>query len=131
MAKRQRLPKRERENAIGKYLTDLRVAQGKTQQDIADELHKSRYLVCRIEIGERTKKSLEGILLYDVAKAYRASIIEILKRAESVQLPLIMTGADVDNAKVDPLLDTTEEERQELIQYLKEIRQRKTEQPPK
>ena len=114
MAKRRGSFRKKREKAIGKYLTERRVAQGKTQQEVADDLGKSRYLICRIEIGERTKKSLEGVILYDVAKAYGASIVEILKRAEPVQLPL------------DPLLDITDEERDELIQYLDEIRRKKT-----
>ncbi|GEM_PF-2068573 len=131
MTKRRGSFRKKREKTIGKYLTECRVAQGKTQQEVADDLGKSKYLICRIEIGERTKKSLEGVILHDVAKAYGTSIVEILKRAESVQLPLIMTSADAENVKTDPFLDITEEERQELIQYLNEIRQKKTGQPPK
>jgi transcriptional regulator with XRE-family HTH domain len=122
MAKRRGSFREKREtNSIGEYLTNLRVAQGKTQQEVADELGehgKSKYLICKIERGRRTTRSLEGVILYDVARAYGASVIEILKRAEAVQLPL------------NPLLDISDEERQELIRYLDEIRQKKEERPP-
>ena len=130
MAKRRGSSRKERTYPIGKYLTELRVIQGKTQQEVADHLGKSKYLVCRIETGERTKNSLEGLKLYDVAKAYGASIIEILKRAESVQLPLIRTDAGDKETKANPLLEITDEEQQELIRYLSEIRQKKMDQPP-
>lgn len=130
MAKRRGSSRRERKNDIGKYLTEIRVAQGKTQQEVADDLRKSRYLICRMETGDRTKKSLEGIILYEVAKAYGASVVEILKRAESVQLPLIRMNGNNEEIESSPLLDITDEEQQELILYLSEIRQKKVDQPP-
>lgn len=100
---------------IAKYLTDLRLEKKLTQQEIADKIHKSRSYICKIETGERERKSvpqesLRGFILYELAKAYKADLAEILEKANSPQLLL---------------LDTTEEERQELIRRLKEIRLRK------
>ena len=102
---------------ITKYLTDLRLEKKLTQQEIADKIHKSRSYICKIETGQRERKSaplesLRGFMLYELAQAYEADLAEVLEKANSPQLLL---------------LDTTEEERQELIRRLKEIRLRKKE----
>ncbi len=99
---------------IAKYLTDLRLENKLTQQEIADKIHKSRSYICKIETGQRERKSvpqesLHGFILYELSKAYEADLAEVLEKANSPQLLL---------------LDTTEEERQELIRRLKEIRLR-------
>ncbi len=109
MLKRKGAPRKERTTPLGKYLTEKREEQGKTQQQIATEIKRTRSCICKIERGASTEKSLRGIILYDLAEAYGASIGEILQMAEWTQLPL---------------LETTEEERQELLRYLKRIRKR-------
>ena len=116
MAKRKASSRKERPaGTIAEYLTDLRLENKLTQQEIADKIHKSRSYICRIETGERERKSvpqesLRGFILFELAKAYEADLAEVLEKANSPQLLL---------------LDTTEEERQELIRRLKEIRLRK------
>ncbi len=112
MSKRKGSFRKKRTTAIGEYLTQVRVRQGKTQQEIAASIGKGKdkSCICKIERGARTEKSLHGSILYQLADAYGVPIAEILKAANWTQLPL---------------LDTTEEERQELIRYLHEIRQRK------
>ena len=115
MAKRKGYSRKERPAGIAKYLTDLRVGKELTQQQIADKIGRSRSYICRIETGDRERKSvpqesLRGFILYELAKAYEADLAEVLENANSPQLLL---------------LDTTEEERQELIHRLKEIRLRK------
>ena len=110
MPKRRGSPRKERTSDIGKYLTDIREEQGKTQQEIAASIRMSRSCICKIERGARTDKSLHGSILYQLAEAYGVRIAEILKAANWTQLPL---------------LDTTEEEQEELIQHLKKIRREK------
>ena len=110
MVKRKGSFRKKRTTTIGEYLTNIRVEHGKTQQEIAAKMKKTRSCICKIEMGARTDKSLRSLLLYDLADAYGADIAEILKKGNWTQLPL---------------LDTTEEERQELIRRLKEIRQHK------
>lgn len=112
MTKRRGCPRKERTLGICEYLTQIRENQGKTQQEIGLIIGKSRSCICKIERGTRTQKSLHGILLYDLARAYGAPIAEILENSNWTQLLL---------------LDTTEEEKQELIRQLKEIRLRKKE----
>ena len=87
---------------------------GLTQQQIADKIKRSKSYICRIETGDRERKSvpqnsLQGFILYELSIAYRADLAEVLEMAKSPQLLL---------------LDTTEEERQKLIRRLKEIRLR-------
>lgn len=119
MLKRKGTFRKDRNTAIGEYLTTLRVRQGKTQQEIADSIGKGKgkgkdkSCICKIERGTRTEKSLHGLLLYDLAKAYGAPIAEILKKANWTQLLL---------------LDT--EQTQELLKYLKRIRKKKRQQEP-
>ena len=112
MPKRRGCPRKERTPGIWEYLTEVRESQGKTQQEIGLIIGKSRSCICKIERGTRTQKSLHGILLYDLARAYGAPIAEILEESNWTQLPL---------------LDTTEEERQQLIRHLKRIRRQKHE----
>ena len=112
MLKRKGSSRKERPaGTIAKYLTDLRLENKLTQQEIADKIKKSRSCICKIERGARTEKSLHGLLLYDLAKAYGAPIAEILKKANWTQLLL---------------LDT--EETQELLQYLKRVQKKKRQQ---
>ena len=110
MVKRKGSFRKKRTTTIGEYLTNIRVEHGKTQQEIAATIGRSRSCICKIETGARTQKSLRGILLLDLAKAYGASIAKILEEADWPQLPL---------------LDTTEEERQELQRHLNRIRKKK------
>ncbi len=118
MVKRKGSSRIERpEGTIAKYLTDLRLRKKLTQQEIADKIHKSRSYICRIETGERERKlvpkeSLRGFILYELAETYEADLAEVLEKANCPQLLL---------------LDTNEEERQELISHLKEIRLQKKE----
>jgi len=112
MGKREGSSRKKRPDGIGKYLTDLRLGKRLTQQEIAKRIKRSRSYICKIETGERERKSvpqesLRGFILYELAKAYEADLAEVLEKANSPQLLL---------------LDTTEEERQELIRRLKEIR---------
>lgn len=116
MLKRKGSSRKKRTTAIGEYLTDLRLGLGKelTQQQIAQKIGRSRSYICRIETGDRERKSvpqesLRGFILYELATAYEADLAEVLEKANSPQLLL---------------LDTTEEERRELIRRLKEIRVR-------
>ncbi len=111
MLKRRGRPRKNRISEIGKYLTEIREARGETQQEIAVKIKKTRSCICKIERGARTEKTLHGLLLYDLAKAYGAPIAEILKKANWTQLLL---------------LDT--EETQELLQYLKRVQKKKRQQ---
>ena len=111
MVKRKGSFRKERATEIGEYLTTLRVRQEKTQQEIAAKIGRDKSCICKIERGARTEKSLHGLLLYDLAKAYGAPIAEILKKANWTQLLL---------------LDT--EETQELLRFLKRIRRKKRQQ---
>ena len=111
MVKRKGSFRKERATEIGEYLTTLRVGQGKTQQEIAAKIGRNKSCICKIERGTRTEKSLHGLLLYDLAKAYGAPIAEILKKANWTQLLL---------------LDT--EETQELLRHLKQMRKKRWQQ---
>ena len=115
MLQRKGRPRKDRISEIGKYLTKKREKLGFSQQEIADAIGKSKSYICKIERGKRERKSvpqesLRSFILYELAKAYEADLAEVLEKANSPQLLL---------------LDTTEEERQELIRRLKEIRLRK------
>lgn len=114
MPKRRGSPRKKRTSAIGKYLTKIRERQEKTQQEIADAIGKSRSYICRIETGHRERKSVplkspRDFILYQLAEAYGADIAKVLEKANCPQLLL---------------LDTTKEERRDLIRRLIEIRQR-------
>lgn len=111
MVKRKGSARKERPPGIAKYLTDIRLEKTLTQQEIADKIGKSRSCICKIERGVRTEKSLHGLLLYDLAKAYGAPIAEILKKANWTQLLLLNT-----------------EEMQELLRHLKRIRKKNRQQ---
>ena len=113
MPKRRGAPKKKRTSDIGKYLTKIREKQGKTQQEIADAIGKSRSYLCKIERGNRERKSAplkspRDFILYQLAEAYGADIAKVLEEAKCPQLLLLYT---------------TEEERQDLIRRLNEIRQ--------
>jgi len=115
MPKRRGSPRKKRTPGIGKYLTKIREQQGKTQQEIADAIGKSRSYICRIERGQREQKTVPqkspcDFILYRLAEAYKADIAEVLEVANCPQLLLLYT---------------TEEERQKLIRHLNEIRQQK------
>ncbi len=110
MLKKRGRPKKERPSGIGRFLTQAREKQGATQQQIATKLNKSKSLICKIERGYRSDKSLHGILLYDLAKAYSINISDLLEKANWPRLPL---------------LNTSEEERMLLIKYLMKIRSKK------
>jgi hypothetical protein len=56
------------------------------------------------------QKSLRDFILYKLAEAYGADLAEVLEKADCPQLLL---------------LNTTEEERQQLIDHLNTLRQRK------
>jgi len=105
MRKRRGSLRKERTTELGKYLTNIRVIQGKTQQEIADRMGRKKSSICKIEGGYRRRRCLRGFILYQLAKAYNAPIDEVLKKANWPQLLL---------------LDTNEEGRQNLIRYLKE-----------
>ena len=118
MVKRKGSSRKERPLGIGKYLTDLRLGKRLTQQEIAKRIKRSRSYICRIETGERERKSvprkpLRGFILYQLAKAYEVPVAEILEKANWPQLLL---------------LDT--EETQELLRQLKQIRRRKKQRNP-
>jgi transcriptional regulator with XRE-family HTH domain len=104
MSKRKGSSRGKRTTELGKYLTFIRVSQGKTQQEIAERIGMSRSRVCRIERGQRVRKCLRGFILYQLARAYDAPIDDVLKKANWPQLLLI---------------DTNEQEKQDLIRYLR------------
>jgi len=81
MIKRKGSSRRERPAGIAKYLSDLRLSNGLTQQEIADKIGRSRSCICKIETGQRTQKSLRSDILYELAYAYGASIEDIQRRA--------------------------------------------------
>jgi len=115
MPKRKGSSRRERTTEIGKYLTWRRLRLRRTQQEIAAKIGRDKSYICKIETGQRERKSapqksLRGFILYQLAEAYEAPIAEILEKANWTQLLL---------------LDTNEEERQQLIQHLKKIRREK------
>ncbi len=117
MAKRKGSSRKERTSSdIGKYLTEIRLSQGKTQQEIADRIGRDKSCICKIERGQRTQKSLRGEILYEIAIAYEISIEDIQRRAYWPQSILS--------------LDITDEEMQELIRHLKRMRERKRQQGP-
>lgn len=105
MAKRGPYRKQKRRPPLAKYLASRRLEQGLTQEEIAKRLKKSKSCICRIESGQRQRRCLHGYILYQLAEAYGASAGEVLKRADWPQL--LLMGA-------------SEEERKQLIQYLKE-----------
>jgi len=114
MPKRRGPPKKKRTSALGKYLTRRREKKGKTQEEIADAIGKSRSYICKIERGQRERKTVphkspRDFILYRLAEAYGADIAEVLEIANCPQLLLLYT---------------TEEQRQELIRHFNEIRQR-------
>ena len=114
MSKRRGSPREERTPGIWEYLTERREELGKTQQEIADTIGKSRSYICRIERGQREQKTVQqksprDFILYRLAEAYEADLAKVLEKANCPQLLLLYT---------------TEEERQELIRHLNEIRQR-------
>ena len=116
MTRRRGSSRIERGTRIGEYLTAERLRQRLTQEEIAKRIGRSRSYICRIETGQRERKSVprkvpRGFILYQLAEAYGADLAEVLEKAHWPQLPL---------------LDTTEEEHQQLIRYLNEIRQRKS-----
>lgn len=117
MVKRKGSSRKERTSDIGKYLTDIRVSQGKTQQQIADRIGRDKSCICKIERGQRTQKSLRGEILYEIAIAYGTSIEDIQRRAYWPQSVLP--------------LDITDEEMQELMQHLGRMRKRKRQQDPR
>ena len=115
MPKRRGSPRKKRTSALGKYLTNIREKKEKTQQEIADAIGKSRSYICKIERGDRERKTVQhksprDFILYRLAEAYKADIAELLEIANCPQLLLLYT---------------TEEERQELIRHLNEMRQLK------
>ena len=115
MPKRRGPPRKKRTSALGKYLTKIREKKEKTQDEIAEAIGKSRSYICKIERGDRKRKSvplksLRDFILYQLAEAYGADIAKILEKSNCPQLLL---------------LDTTKEERQDLIRRLNEIRQPK------
>jgi len=110
MAKRRGSSRIERTTEIGRYLTRIRVRQRKTQQEISEKMGRDKSFICRIETGQRAQNSLRGYILYQIAEAYGAPIARVLKEANWTQLLLV---------------DTTEEERQQLIRYLNKIRRQK------
>jgi transcriptional regulator with XRE-family HTH domain len=113
MPKRRGSPRKERTPGIGEYLTGVREKQERTQQEIADAIGKSRSYICKIERGQRERKTIpqkspRDFILYRLAEAYKADVAIVLEIANCPQLLLLYT---------------TEEERQELIRHLNEIRQ--------
>jgi len=115
MPKRRGSPRKERTPGIGEYLTGIREEKGKTQEEIAVAIGKSRSYICKIERGDRERKTVQhksprDFILYRLAEAYEADIAELLEIANCPQLLLFYT---------------TEEERQELIHHLNEMRQLK------
>ena len=105
MAKRKGSSRKQRTTELGRYLTYIRVSQGKTQQEVADKIGRDKSCICKIERGQRVRQCLRGFILYQIAKAYDAPIDVVLRKADWPQLLL---------------LDTNEQERQDLIRYLKE-----------
>ena len=105
MAKRGPYRKQKRGPPLAKYLASRRLEQGLTQEEIAKRLNKSKSCICRIESGQRQQQCLHGYILYQLAEAYGVSVGEVLKKADWPQL--LLMGA-------------SEEERKQLIQYLKE-----------
>ncbi len=105
MAKRGPYRKQKDRPPLAQYLVSVRVEKGLTQQEIAIKLGRTRGSICRIESGNRQRKCLQGYILYELAEAYGAPLGEVLKKADWPQLLLVNAG---------------EEERQELIRYLKD-----------
>ena len=105
MVKRKGSSRKERTNKLGKYLTKIRLSRRETQLDVAKRIDKSRCFICRIERGQRRDKCLRGFILYQLAKAYKADINLVLKKAKWPQLLL---------------LDCDKEEKQNLIRYIKD-----------
>jgi len=115
MPKRRGSPRKKRTSALGKYLTNIREKKEKTQQEIADAIGKSRSYICKIERGDRERKTVplkspHKFILYQMAKAYGADIAKVLEKANCPQLPLLYT---------------TEQEIRDLIRHLNEMRQLK------
>jgi transcriptional regulator with XRE-family HTH domain len=103
--KQKKDKKEEDRTPLARYLVSVRIEKGLTQGEIAVKINRTKSSVCRIERGNRQRKCLQGYILYRLAEAYGASPGEVLKKAGWPQLLLT---------------DTTEEERQKLIRYLKE-----------
>ncbi len=112
-------------SGIGKYLTTVRLENGKTQEEIAARLKKSKGYISRIETEDRRRDTLRGVTLVALADAYGTSVIDILENAQWFQLPLLTKLPDSMGHSDDPLLNITAEERSELIRYLTTIRSRK------
>ena len=100
----------------------VRLMLDKTQQEIAGSMSRGRgevrhkSCICKIETGQRAQRTIRGSLLYQLAEVYGTSITEVLKAANWTQLPL---------------LDVTEEETQELLRHLEQLRKRERHQKRK
>ena len=105
MARRGPYRKQKDRTPLAEYLVSVRIEKGLTQEEIAIKLKRTKGSICRIESGNRQKRCLRGYILYKLAEAYGVPLGEVLKRADWPQLLL---------------MDTNEEERQDLIRYLKE-----------
>lgn len=105
MAKRQLHLITERPTTLATYLTSVRISKGLTQTEVAEKIKKSKSWICRIERGERQRQCLRGYVLYRLAEAYGAELGKVLEKANWPQLLL---------------MNTNDEEREQLIRYLKE-----------
>ena len=113
MPKRRGPPRKKRTSSLGKYLTKRREKLEKTQQEIADAIGRSRSYICKIERGQRERKTVphkspRDFILYRLAEAYEADLAKVLEIANCPQLLLLYT---------------TEKDIQELISHLNDMRQ--------
>ncbi|MFC1921411.1 helix-turn-helix domain-containing protein [Chloroflexota bacterium] len=92
-------------SSLGGYLRSVRIKKKQTQEEIAIKIRRTKSSICRIERGNRQGKCLKGHILYELADAYGVPHGEVLRRADWPQLLL---------------MDTSEEERQKIIRYLKD-----------
>ena len=105
MAKRKPHSIQKRDTPLSRYLTSRRIRNRLTQTEVAERINKSKSWICRIERGKRQRQCLRGYILYQLADAYGADLGQVLKKANWPQLLL---------------MNTSDEEKERLIQYLRE-----------
>ena len=122
MRQRRGYFRRNRTTEIGKEMTNLRISQGLTQEEVARKLGWSKSYICKIERGPRTPSPN---IVSAFALACRTRPEYLLGRIRQLQLNLLNAIMAPTELPLDSLKDVTEEERLELIRYLGFLRLRR------
>jgi len=119
MKRRRGCFRKERTNEIGREITRLRTALGLTQQEVANRLGWSKSYICKIE---RNLTTPSPNILAALALACGTRPEYLLAKVHQLQFNLLNAIVAPTELLTDPLIDVTQEERQELIRYLAFLR---------